>query len=183
MQVWLQRQNSTTHLSGGNNQFADRVFYLTIRNRRVMIDSDIAGLYGVKTFNLNKAVKRNRQRFPADFMFQLTAKEAEALRFQIGISKPQGRGGRRYLPYAFTQEGIAMLSSVLHSPQAVGVNIEIMRAFVRLRNLTGAVEVLARKTDAMERRYDAQFQVVFQVIRELKTPPDQPRRRIGFNAT
>jgi len=108
---------------------------LFIRGHKVMLDRDLAALYGVTTFNLNKAVKRNTDRFPEDFMFQLTAAEASTLRFQIGMSKGKGRGGRRYLPYVFTEQGVAMLSSVLRSKRAVQVNVEIMRAFVRLRRM------------------------------------------------
>lgn len=147
-----------------------------------MLDSDLATLYGVETFNLNKAVKRNLERFPSDFMFQLTSAEARALRFQIGISKEGKRGGRRYLPYVFTQEGVAMLSSVLRSPRAVQVNIAIMRAFVRLREILATNRELATKVEAMEQRYDAQFKVIFEVIQKLMAPPpeDSPRRGLGF---
>jgi hypothetical protein len=154
---------------------------LLLRGQKVLLDSDLAGLYGVTTFNLNKAVKRNLKRFPEDFMFQLTKEEAEVLRFQSGISKPPGRGGRRYLPYAFTEQGVAMLSSVLHSERAIGVNIEIMRAFVRLRQLLATHEELARKLEALEKNYDAQFKVVFEAIRQLMAPPpEKPKGRFGF---
>src|SRR5437870_5079988 len=119
---------------------------LLIRGHKVMLDSDLAALYGVETFNLNKAVRRNMDRFPEDFMFQLTKEEAERLRFQIGISKP-GRGGRRYVPYVFTEQGVAMLSSVLRSKRAVHVNIAIMRAFVRLRQILATHKELARKLE------------------------------------
>ena len=155
---------------------------VVIRGHRVLLDSELAKLYRVTTFNLNKAVKRNLTRFPEDFMFQLTAEENERLRFQIGISKPTGRGGRRYNPYVFTEQGVAMLSSVLHSERAVQVNIAIMRAFVRLREILATHKDLARKLEAMERKYDEQFQVVFQAIHQLMTPPPEPtrKRRIGF---
>src|SRR5438270_11850698 len=113
-----------------------------IRGQKVLLDRDLAKLYGVTTFNLNKAVKRNIDRFPEDFMFRLTKDEAEALRFQFGMSKPTGRGGRRYPPYAFTEQGVAMLSSVLRSPRAVRLNIEIMRAVVRLRQLLASPAAL-----------------------------------------
>jgi len=119
-----------------------------IRGQKVMLDSDLARLYEVATFNLNKAVKRNLDRFPQDFMFQLSAKEFESLRFHFGISKP-GRGGRRYPPYAFTEQGVAMLSSVLNSKRAVQVNIEIMRAFVRLREILSTHKDLARKLEEL----------------------------------
>src|SRR5580700_5344070 len=115
-------------------ELVERRIYL-VRGQKVMVDADLAELYQVETFNLNKAVKRNLDRFPVDFMFQLTSKEAESLRFQIGMSKPGGRGGRRYLAYAFTELGVAMLSSVLNSKRAVHMNIVIMRTFVRLREL------------------------------------------------
>src|SRR3989304_935083 len=127
---------------------------LLIRGQKVMLDSDLAELYGVETFNLNKAVKRNIDRFPSDFMFQLTKEEADSLRFQIGMSKTTGRGGRRYLPYAFTEQGVAMLSSVLNSKGAVQVNIAIMRAFVRLREMIASNKELAKRFDDLEKRYD-----------------------------
>ncbi|MEJ2684414.1 MAG: ORF6N domain-containing protein [Candidatus Sulfobium sp.] len=134
----------------------------------------------MKTFNLNKAVKRNIGRFPEDFMFQLSREEADSLRFQIGMSKEAGRGGRRYLPYVFTEQGVAMLSSVLNSERAVKVNIEIMRAFVKLRQLLATNAGLARKLADLEKKYDAQFRVVFDAIRELMRPPEKPKRKIGF---
>ncbi len=151
-----------------------------IRGQNVMLDFDLAELYGVETGALKRAVNRNRDRFPEDFLFQLTAKEMDALRCQIGTSK-QGRGGRRYLPYAFTEQGVAMLSSVLRSPRAVQVNIAIMRTFVRLREMLLSNVDLARKLAVLENKYDAQFKVVFDAIRELMLPPEQPKRRIGFH--
>jgi len=153
---------------------------LLIRGEKVMLDSDLAELYGVETFNLNKAVKRNIDRFPEDFMFQLSKEEADSLRFQIGMSKEKGRGGRRYLPYVFTEQGVAMLSSVLNSERAVKVNIEIMRVFVRLRQMLASNAALARKLEALEKKYDEQFKVVFDAIRELMRPPEKPKRKIGF---
>jgi len=153
---------------------------LLIRGHKVMLDTDLAELYGVTTFNLNKAVRRNIDRFPQDFMFQLTADEARVLRFQIGMSKPRGRGGRRYLPYMFTEQGVAMLSSVLRSKRAVQVNVEIMRTFVRLRQMLSSHADLARKLEALEKKYDAQFRVVFDAIRQLMTPPEPKKRKIGF---
>ena len=152
---------------------------LLLRGERVMLDEDLAVLYGVETKLLTRAVHRNRSRFPADFMFQLTAEEYAALRIQSGTSNT-GRGGRRYRPYAFTEEGVAMLSSVLRSPRAVAVNVEIMRAFVRLRRMLAGNADLARKLTALEKKYDAQFRVVFDAIRELMTPTAKPRRPIGF---
>lgn len=153
---------------------------LLIRGEKVMLDADLAELYGVETFNLNKAVKRNIDRFPSDFMVQLTKEEANSLRFHIGMSKTSGRGGRRYLPYAFTEQGVAMLSSVLNSKRAVQVNIAIMRAFVKLREMLATHKDLARKLNEMEKKYDAQFKVVFDAIRQLMIPPEKKRRKIGF---
>ena len=149
-----------------------------LRGERVLLDTDLAELYGVETKTLNRAVKRHRDRFPHDFMFQLTGKEAGNLRYQIGTSS---WGGRRYLPQAFTEQGVAMLSSVLHSKRAVMVNVQIMRAFVQLRRILATHADLARKLAALEKRYDAQFRAVFDAIRELMAPPEPPRkRRIGF---
>jgi len=154
---------------------------LLIRGQKVMLDADLAALYGVETKVLNQAVKRNIDRFPDDFMFQLTKEEHDALRSQNVTSKPAGRGGRRTPPYAFTEQGVAMLSSVLRSQRAVQVNIQIMRTFVNLRRMLGTHEALARKLAALERKYDHQFKVVFDAIRELMTPPEpKKRRRIGF---
>ena len=158
----------------------ERGIYL-IRGEKVMLDADPAWLYGVETKVLNRAVKRNKDRFPTDFMFQLTRDETEGLRLQIGTSKSR-RGGRRYLPYAFTEQGVAMLSSVLHSARAVQVNIAIMRTFVRLREMLLSNADLARKLSALEKKYDKQFKVVFDAIRELMTPPEKPKRQIGFHS-
>lgn len=154
---------------------------LLIRGQKVMLDSDLAALYRVETRVLLQAVKRNRERFPSDFVLQLTREECNALRSQSVILK-MGRGAhRKYLPYAFTQEGVAMLSSVLRSPRAIQVNIEIMRAFVRLRQLMATHADLARKLAALEKKYDRQFAVVFEAIRELMAPPaDPPKGRLGF---
>ena len=154
---------------------------LLIRGQRVLLDRDLAELYGVETFNLNKAVKRNIERFPDDFMFQLTDEEHKALRFQFGMSKGR-RGGRRYLPYVFTKNGVAMFSSVLNSKRAIQVNIQIMRAFTRLRELFLTHNDLKRKIEDMEKKYDAQFRVVFDAIRQLMAPPpEKPKRKIGFH--
>ncbi len=152
-----------------------------------MLASDLAVLYGVQTKALVQAVKRNLERFPPDFVFQLTEQELRSLRSQIvtldeADNPPQGRGKyAKYMPYAFTEQGVAMLSSVLKSKQAVQVNVEIMRAFVRLRDLIGHNRDLARRLDVLESRYDRQFKVVFDAIRELMAPPQPvPKRRIGF---
>jgi len=156
----------------------ERAIYL-IRGEKVMLDRDLGALYGVETKMLNRAVKRNFKRFPSDFMFQLTEDEADALRYQIGTSK-KGRGGRRYLPYVFTEQGVAMLSSVLNSERAVLVNIEIMRAFVKLRQMLASNAELSRRLDELESKYDRQFKVVFDAIRELMSPPIRTRKEIGF---
>jgi hypothetical protein len=153
---------------------------LLIRGEKVLLDSDLAKLYGVPTRRLNEQVRRNKDRFPEDFMFQLTAGEARALRSLPATSKP-GRGGRRYAPLVFTEHGVAMLSGVLHSAQAIRVNIEIMRAFVRLRAMAFSYHALANKIHALEQKYDAGFREVFEAIRALmESPPRVAKRRIGF---
>lgn len=152
---------------------------LVLRGHRVILDKDLSALYGVTTGNLNKAVNRNLERFPEDFMLQLTEAEFSDLKFHFGISS---WGGTRKLPRAFTEQGVAMLSSVLRSPRAVQVNIEIMRAFVRLREMIATNRDLARRLDALEKKYDSQFKVVFDAIHHLmESPAPAPRRRaIGF---
>jgi hypothetical protein len=155
---------------------------LMLRSEKVILDADLAGLYSVSTGTLIQAVKRNLERFPRDFMFQLTAEEFAAVTARPGSARGIGaHGGRRHLPYAFTEHGVAMRSSVLRSRRAVQVNIEIMRAFVRLRRLLSSHEDLARKFDELEQKYDGHFRVVFDTIRQLMSPPTVPaRRRIGF---
>jgi ORF6N domain-containing protein len=158
------------------------VSILFVRGQKVMLDSDLAKLYGVETKALNRAVNRNRGRFPADFMFELTSQELRALRYQIGTSNA-GRGGRRTLPYAFTEQGVAVLSSVLRSRRAVLVNVAIMRAFVRLRQLLTTNKELAHQLAELERKlenHDDSIRSLFDAIRQLMTPPELPRRRIGF---
>jgi hypothetical protein len=150
---------------------------LLIRGHKVMLDSDLAALYGITTKRLNEQVRRNLKRFPDDFMLQLTSEEAESLRSQFATSK---RGGRRYLPNVFTEQGVAMLSSVLNSDRAIEVNILIMRAFVKLRELMATHKDLARKLSSMEKKYDHQFKAVFDAIRQLMTPSVAPRLKIGF---
>ncbi len=148
-----------------------------------MVDADLAQLYGVPTKVLVQAVKRNPARFPSDFMFSITEQELAILKSQIVTSSPASRnwGGRRTKPYAFTEQGVAMLSSVLKSERAVQVNVEIMRAFVRLRELIGHNRDLTRRLNDLESKYDRQFKAVFDAIRELMAPPaPQPKRRIGF---
>jgi len=157
---------------------------LLIRREKVLLDRDLADLYQVETRVLIQAVKRNIGRFPKDFMFQLSTTELEQWRSQFVMSNPAARMGLRRRPYAFTEQGVAMLSSVLRSEQAVEVNIEIMRTFVRLRQMVASHEDLARKLDALEQKYDAQFRVVFDAIRQLMAPPtlEQKKRRIGFRS-
>jgi len=164
---------------------------LTLRGQRVLLSPHLAELYGVEPRTLVQAVKRNSDRFPADFMFQLTDEEFANLRSQIVTASPAGaglrsqfvisnRGGTRYAPYAFTEQGVAMLSSVLRSQRAIEVNIEIMRAFVRLRRLLAGNAELAVRLEELEQKTDERFRVVFDAIRQLMTPPEAPRRRIGF---
>ena len=150
-----------------------------IRGRNVMLDKDLAELYGVPTKALVQAVKRNVNRFPGDFLYVLTKKELTILRSQFVTSS---WGGRRYMPYAFTEEGVAMLSSVLNSKGAIEVNIQIMRVFVSLRRMVITYESLKRKIDEMEKKYNGQFQIVFKAIKKLmEPPPEKPKRRIGFH--
>jgi hypothetical protein len=151
---------------------------LLIRGHKVLFDADLAELYEVSTKTLNQAVGRNRNRFPSDFMFQLTESEYDILRSQIVTSS---RGGRRYRPYVFTEQGVAMLSSVLRSERAVAVNIQIMRTFVKLREMLSTHKDLARQLNKLEKKYDHQFAVVFSAIRKLMEPPAAPKkRRIGY---
>jgi hypothetical protein len=151
---------------------------LLIRGQKVMLSTHLAELYDVETRVLNQAVKRNISRFPQDFMFQLNTSEAEQLVSQNVIPHKKYFGGS--LPYAFTEQGVAMLSSVLNSERAIKVNIEIMRAFVRLRRMLASHSELARKLDALENKYDAQFKVVFDAIRQLMAPSEPKKRPIGF---
>ena len=160
---------------------------LLVRERHVMLDEHLADLYGVETRSLVQQVKRNRERFPPDFMFQLTKDEAAALRSQSVRSTP-GRGGRRYAPYAFTEQGVAMLSSVLRSERAVAVNIAIMRAFVELRRAVASQTVLARRLDELERhtnaklaKHDKELAAIFHALRQLISAPARPKRPIGFS--
>ena len=166
---------------------------LSLRGLRVMIDAELAGLYGVETKVLVQAIKRNLERFPADFMFQLSVEEFANLRSQF-VTSSSGYGGRRYAPYAFTEQGVAMLSSVLNSPRAIAINIEIMRAFVQVRafaathqelakqlaELQDRTETLAMQHDTFSRNTRNQLKQVFDALRELMTPPDPPKRSIGF---
>jgi hypothetical protein len=153
-----------------------------IRQERVILDSDLAALYGVTTARLNEQVKRNRQRFPSDFMFQLTAEEHANLISQFATSSSKW-GGRRKLPFVFTEHGAVMAANVLSSPTAVAASIEVVRAFVRLRELLATNKDLARKLDELEKKYDERFRVVFEAIRQLTAPPPpaDKKRRIGFH--
>lgn len=151
---------------------------LFIRGQKVMLDANLAELYEVETKELNRAVKRNFERFPDDFMFQLSAEEFDNLRFQFGTSR---WGGRRYPPYAFTEQGVAMLSSVLRSSRAIQVNIAIMRTFVQLRQMLSTNAELSRKLMAMEKNYDIKFKAIFEAIHQLMTPADPNKKPpIGF---
>lgn len=174
------------------SEVIEQKIYL-IRNQKVMLDKDLALLYGVPIGALNQAVKRNKRRFPEDFAFRLTkdeniglrsqivtfARESDALKSQIVISK-NGRGGRRSLPYAFTEQGVAMLSSVLNSERAIAVNIQIIRTFIKLRKLLATHADLLKKIEAMERGYDRQFRIVFQILRELNESSKKQIKKIGF---
>lgn len=154
---------------------------LLIRGHRVLLDADLAQLYRVETRALLQAVKRNRSRFPADFMFQLSRSELENWRSQFVMSNPNARMGLRRPPYAFTEQGVAMLSSVLKSKRAIAVNIQIMRTFVKLREILSTHKDLARKLDELEAKYDEQFTIVFDAIRKLMGPPTpRNKRRIGY---
>jgi hypothetical protein len=159
---------------------AERILHAIhlFRKERVLLDADLAALYGVETRALIQAVKRNAQRFPADFMFQLSEEEWAVLRSQTVISSAWG--GRRTAPYAFTELGVAMLSSVLNSERAIQANIAIMRAFMQLRTVVATHADLARKIEALERKYDGQFRVVFEAIRDLMEPPTPAKKPIGF---
>lgn len=159
----------------------EKKIYL-IRSRKVILDSDLAELYMVETRTLIQAVKRNINRFPSDFMFQLDYQEVASLRSQIVISKT-GRGGRRYQPYVFTEQGVAMLSSVLNSERAIEVNIAIMRAFVKLREMLSTNKELAHKFAQLERKiekHDDEIKLIFDAIRQLMAPPETKKRKIGF---
>jgi hypothetical protein len=165
-----------------HEQISGRIFI--IRGHRVMLDSDLAELYGVSTKRLNEQVRRNIRRFPEDFMFQLTNSEKEILRSQFATLKNLSRGGhRKYNPYVFTEQGVAMLSGVLKSDRAVDVNVAIMRAFVRLRQVLSAHKELSAKLDQLERKtekHDEEIQAIFTAIRQLMKPVEPSRRKIGF---
>ncbi len=150
---------------------------LVLRGHKVMLDKDLAALYEVTTKALLQAVKRNPERFPSDFMFQLNKQEVAILRSQFVTSS---WGGRRYAPFAFTEQGVAMLSSVLNGPRAIAVNIEIMRTFVRLRLMFASNKELARRLDELEANTDARFREVFEAMRQLMAPPQPVKRPIGF---
>jgi ORF6N domain len=172
----MRSQTVTTNLSIPSERIERRI--LLIRGQKVMLSTDLAELYGVAPRVLVQAVKRNHERFPGDFMFQLTKEEYGNLKSQFVISS--WGGARRATPYAFTEQGVAMLSSVLRSNRAVEVNIAIMRAFVKLREMLASNSELARRLDRMEKNYDTKFKIVFDAIRELMKPPEKPRRTIGF---
>ncbi len=152
-----------------------------IRGHKVMLSTELARLYDVEPRVLVQAVKRNIKRFPSDFMFSLTRDEANSLRSQIVILNKARGSNIKYLPYAFTEQGVAMLSGVLNSDRAIAVNVAIMRAFVKLREMIASHRDLAQRLNELERKYDAQFRGVFDAIRELMEPPVKPRPRIGFH--
>lgn len=151
-----------------------------IRGERVMLDSDLAEIYGVTTKVFNQAVKRNLKRFPEDFMFQLTKEEFENLRSQIVTSSSDNYGGRRYLPRVFTEHGAIMAANILSSERAVEASVQVVRAFVKLRQMLASNAELSKKVEALEKKYDAQFKVVFDAIKQLMLPPDKPKGSIGF---
>lgn len=159
----------------------ERAIYL-IRAEKVMLDRDLAELYDVTTAALNQAVRRNLDRFPEDFMFQLTPAEVAQLNRSQFVIGSQKHRDPRFRPYAFTEQGVAMLSSVLRSKRAISVNIEIMRAFVKLRQMLASNAELSRRLDELESKYDRQFKVVFDAIRELMSPQPPPRKHIGFRS-
>jgi hypothetical protein len=170
-------------LAGVESTIGQRIQIL--RGERVLLDADLAELYGVKTKRLNEAVRRNRARFPSDFMLQLSAEEARSLRSQFATSSSGGSGGRRYLPYAFTEQGVAMLSSVLRSPRAIAVNVLIMRTFVQLRRSEGQYAELRQKLMQIARRVEDQDELLTEILSALEAlgqPPTQPSRPIGFRA-
>ncbi len=150
-----------------------------IRGKKVMLDKDLASLYGVETKILNRAIKRNMKRFPEDFMFQLTKEEFNNLRFHFGISR---WGGQRYLPHVFTENGVAMLLSVLNSKRAIAVNIQIMRTFTKIREMLATHKELKQKIEEMEKKYDYQFKVVFEAIKQLIEPSQKRGKRIGLES-
>lgn len=157
-----------------------RIF--VVRERQVMLDEDLADLYGVETKRLIQQVKRNVRRFPEDFMFQLDKTEAEALRSQIATSN-DGRGGRRYAPHVFTEQGVAMLSGVLRSERAIAVNVEIMRTFVELRRVASSYAAIEMRLEEIERElggHDEQLNQIFKTLRQLISPPARPKRPVGF---
>ena len=176
----MPRKTSTIVLASAISPPAIEARIHQIRGQRVMLDRDLAEMYRVETRILNRAVSRNASRFPVDFAFTLTSTEVESLRSQTGISN--ARGGRRYLPRVFTEQGVAMLSTVLRSRRAIDVNIAIMRAFVQLREMLTSHKDLARRIDELEEKYDGSFATVFDAIRELASAPsgDEQRARIGF---
>jgi len=156
-----------------------------IRGHKVMLDRDLAELYGVPTKRLNEAVQRNIKRFPGDFMYLLTVEEVKDLRSQFATSNRRGRGGSRYRPYVFTEQGVAMLSSVLNSERAIEVNIAIMRTFVKFRKVLESNKKLSERFKELERKvgkHDHEISTIFEAIRQLIAQPEKPKRRIGFHA-
>lgn len=168
-------EKKTELITVPDERILNRIFI--IRGKKVMLDRDLAELYGVATRRLNEQVRRNRKRFPEDFMLQLTKKEFDNLKSHFATSR---WGGTRKLPHVFTEQGVAMLSSVLNSERAIQVNIQIMRAFTKMRELLATHKELRQKIEQMEKKYDKQFRIVFEAIQQLLTEEKKPKRRIGF---
>ena len=167
-----------SHMSKISKTEIEKCIFI-VRKQKVMLDSDLARIYGIETKNLNKAVGRNSERFPSDFMFQLNEKEVELLRFQSGTSK-MGSGGRRYLPYVFTEHGALMLSSVLNSEIAIEASIQVVRSFIQLREFVISHTELSKKLSELEKKYDSQFKVVFEAIQKMMVVPEAPSKKIGI---
>ena len=181
LSLLIAMSQSRTPIPSLNAESLEQCIYV-VRGVKVMLDADLAALYGVPTKQLNQAVRRNHRRFPADFLYELTEQEVSILRSQFVTSKTRdGRGGRRYTVLAFTEQGVAMLSSVLHSDRAIEVNVAVMRTFVRLRRVLMDHAELAKKIAELEQRYDGQFQIVFDALRVLRAPEEPDRARIGFD--
>ncbi|MDP8298824.1 MAG: ORF6N domain-containing protein [Candidatus Tantalella remota] len=173
------KNKKSTEVEGVTQGVVEGKIFL-IRGKKIMLDRDLAALYKVSTKVLKQAVKRNMVRFPEDFMFQLRKDEFESWRSQF-VTSNRDKMGLRYRPYAFTEQGVAMLSSILNSKRAILVNIQIIRTFARLREMLATHKELRKKIEIMEAKYDYQFKVVFDAMKELLTPPVKPNRRIGFH--
>lgn len=167
-----------------------RLAIFTVRHHKVIVDSDLAALYGVTTKRLNEQMRRNQDRFPEDFAFQLSEDEWEVLRSQMATASAAdirsqiataSKRNLRYRPYVFTEHGALMAANLLNSPQAIRMSVEVVRAFIRLRQMALSVDELSRKVRSLENKYDGQFKTVFDALRQLLTPPEPPRKKIGFH--